>query len=156
MVASRHTGLIHAFLCLVLLAIVPTARADIRAHGGVPAQDMRTLVGAIGVSESTNLAVAGGAAQPGFTVPPHRAFILTDIIVSPQEIPASGDFVINIISSPVLTTSLAIPCSATDAASFQTHLTTGMVFPAGSQIRVSLVLGSGPVNVTALGYLVPM
>ena len=156
MVASRHTGLIHAFLCLVLLAVVPTARADIRTNVGVPARDLRTLVGAIGVAESTNLAVAGGAAQPGFTVPGHRAFILTDIIISPQEIPASGDFLINIISSPVLTTSLAIPCSASDSASFQTHLTTGMVFPAGSQIRVSLVLGSGPVNVTALGYLVPM
>jgi len=52
-----------------------------------------------------------------------------------------------------VTTTLSVAATATNPASFQVHLLTGMVFQAGSNVRVGLTFGNRNITVSAFGYL---
>ena len=83
-------------------------------------------------------------------------FILTDIIIAPQVFPvaSAGDYTFQETPSPnFVTTALSVAATATNPASFQVHLLTGMVFQAGSNVRVTLTSGTNRITVSAFGYL---
>jgi len=99
----------------------------------------------------------GGAVTQPFVVPQGYALVLTDVVVSPQSFPPTGDFTWLVTSqpSPVTTAYLLVTSSAAEPSSFQVHLTTGMSFPAGSGVGVTLGNGGSSLNVSAFGYLAP-
>jgi len=114
-------------------------------------EDIVTLSGAPQPGAFADLFLIGGATSP-YIVPTNRTLILTDVIVSPQSFPPTGAFLWAILStSSDLTTDLVVTSTAADPSSFQLHLRTGMVFHAGSKVRISLYFASSGVNVTALG-----
>jgi hypothetical protein len=83
-------------------------------------------------------------------------FILTDLIIAPQVFPiaSAGDYAFQVTPSPnFVSTALSVAATATNPASFQVHLLTGMVFQAGSNVRVSLTSGNNRITVSAFGYL---
>jgi|SRR5687768_12137121 len=142
-------------IVLVVLFVVPLSPASSqpRTHLGVRVGDMVSLTAAVAVGATTNLTVLGSGDD--FIVPSGKAFILTDIIISPQVVPSSGTFLVQVLPSQnVLTSALTVTSSAAEPSSFKVNLTAGMVFPADSNVRVSLVFGSSPINVSAFGYLV--
>ena len=108
---------------------------------------------AVAVGETVSLPRTGST--EAFVVPPGRAFVLTDIVVSPQVLSASGPpFAWQIFNSPQITTNMNVTSTPSDPSSYQVHLTTGMVFAAGNEVRFMLVFGDAPFNVSATGYLV--
>jgi hypothetical protein len=152
---KKRSCISEVILAFMLLASIAPAYAQTKTHLGVHPSAMLALGAAVGVGDTTNLQVIGGGAD--FTVPSGKVFILTDIIISPQEFPPSGDYLIQVLPSAgsTFTTALSVTSSAANPSSFQVNLTGGMVFLAGSKVRVFLNAGSGTsVNVSAFGYLV--
>jgi hypothetical protein len=125
-------------------------------HVGVRPGEMLTLVGAVAVGGTDGLRLFGSETGEAFTVPPGKALVLTDVMLSPQVFPTAGDFGLQIVASPgPFTTGLIVTSSSSDPSSFQVNLTTGMVFQAGSSVRAGLNAASAaPINITAFGYLV--
>jgi hypothetical protein len=108
----------------------------------------------------------GGVAAPGqqipmvrlgsggtFVVPEGKTLVLTDVVVSPQVVPSAGAYAWQITSSAGTLTNVNVTSSAEDPSSFQLHLTTGMIFQAGSRVRFHLIFGATSVNLSAFGYL---
>jgi hypothetical protein len=116
---------------------------------------MVSLTGAVAEGGSTELVLVGGNISNPFVVPPGKFLVLTDIVISPQVFfDPQGHYAWQVnASSSRFSTALSVTSTAEDASSFQIHLTTGMVFQAGSEVRVSLVFGSNSINVSAFGYL---
>ena len=83
--------------------------------------------------------------------------ILTDFIIAPPVFPVvnAGDYLLQVTPSPhFATNALSVAVAASNPASLQVHLLTGMVFQAGSYVRVSLTSGTNRITVSAFGYLV--
>jgi hypothetical protein len=115
---------------------------------------MVSLAGAVAEGSTTELVPVGGNVSNPFVVPPGKFLVLTDIVISPQVFDPQGLYAWQVnASTSQFTTALSVTSTAEDASSFQVHLTTGMVFRAGSEVRVSLLFGSHSVNVSAFGYL---
>jgi hypothetical protein len=78
-------------------------------------------------------------------------------IVPPRDMLAltsAGDYTFQVTPSPnFMTTTLSVAATATNPTSFQVHLMTGMVFQAGSNVRVELTFGNRSITVSAFGYL---
>jgi hypothetical protein len=89
-------------------------------------------------AHSRNLILTDGTFGDDFTVPTGKAFVLTDIIISPQIEGASGPLLVQVTASDPFTTALSLTSSGENPASFQVHLTAGMVFLSGSTIRASV------------------
>ena len=115
---------------------------------------MVSLGAAVAVGGSQELVPVGGNIAHPFEVPAGKFFVLTDLVISPQVFTPEGDYLWQVSASQThFTTEITVTSKTADASSFQVHLTTGMVFEAGSRIGVSLVFGSNPINVSAFGYL---
>jgi hypothetical protein len=149
---------------LVVLLAVATAlgvaaltplRADAELYGA-PALDVDDLIAlnvALAEGEAKSMVVVGRSDV--LAVPAGKAFVLTDLVVSPQVFPPEGEYAIQVVSRPgPLTTAISFNASAANPASFQVHLQTGMVFRAGSTVWVGLTFGDMPVSVSAFGRLV--
>src|SRR2546425_5946650 len=129
---------------------------------GAPAQsivlprDMLALSGTVNPSATTTLVPVGSSPAQAFVVPSGKVFILTDVIIAPQGFPVvnAGDYTFQVTPSPnFVTTALSVAATATNPASLQVHLLTGMVFQAGSNVRVGLTSGNNRITVSAFGYL---
>ena len=121
----------------------------------VPPRAMRCLVGAVEPGKEIELVrVKTGGENVPFIVPVGYAFVLTDVVLSPQLMPVEGWYVWGIASGPEFTAAITSQSSAPDLSSFQMHLNTGMVFRAGNRVRFGLSSGPSPVNVYAYGLLV--
>src|SRR2546427_3886107 len=115
--------------------------AGAHAQSIVPPRDMLALSGAVSPGATTTLVPVGSSPAQAFVVPSGKVFILTDVIIAPQVFPiaSAGDYLLQVTSSPnFVSTTLSVAATATNPASFQVHLLTGMVFQAGSTVRVSL------------------
>jgi hypothetical protein len=140
----------------MFLAPITPAYAQTKTHLGVDPSAMLALTGAVAVGDQRNLVIVGGNKEDAFIVPSGKVFVLTDIIISPQQIPAFGDYAIQVTptSGSTFTTAMSVTSSAADPSSFQVNLTGGMIFKTGSKVRVLLYHGSATsVNVSAFGYL---
>jgi len=139
-------------VALLLMSASATVRAD-DTHMGVFPPSMVSLTGAVAVGGESYLIRVGSSAD--FVVPADKALVLTDIVFSPQVFSSLGDFQLQVLpGGGTFSTALTLFASAAEPSSLQVNLTSGMVFRAGSMVKVSLVLGSAPVNVSAFGYLV--
>ena len=146
--ASRQMSILSAAL-LAGLGLLPTS-----ANADQPRPTFVALAGAVTPGQTTELVPVGGTQNQPFIVPSGKILVLTDIILSPQSFPPSGDYSWGVTPSPgFLTTALFVTSTAADASSFQVHLTTGMAFQAGSKVRVGLTFGSSDVNISAFGFL---
>jgi len=117
---------------------------------------MLALSGAVSPGATTNLVPVGSSPAQAFVVPPGKVFILTDLIIAPQVFPVvnAGDYLFQVTPSPnFVSTALSVAATAANPASFQVHLLTGMVFQAGSNVRVGLTFGNRSITVSAFGYL---
>jgi len=143
-------------LFTILLFSSTEANAQRTTHLGVSPTAFVALTGAVEVGADAKLVPVGGNISQAFTVPVGKVLVLTDIIFSPKAIPASGDYLLQVTSVQPqgLATALSVTANATDASSLQVHLTGGMVFPSGSNVRVHNGFGSSGVDATAFGYLV--
>lgn len=149
---GAQVAVVMAILCWVL-GLVSTG---VQAQSIVPPRDMLALSGTVNPSATTNLVPVGSSPAQAFVVPSGKVFILTDIIIAPQVFPIAnaGDYAFQVTPSPnFVTTTLSVAATATNPASFQVHLLTGMVFQAGSNVRVSLTSGNNRITVSAFGYL---
>jgi hypothetical protein len=149
-------GVRVAVVMATLLWVLGLWPAGAYAQSIVPPKDMLALSGIVNPGATTNLVPVGSTPAQAFVVPSGKVFILTDIIIAPQVFPvvAAGDYLVQVTpSSNVMTTALSVAATATNPASFQVHLLTGMVFQAGSTVRVSLTSGTNRITVSAFGYL---
>jgi hypothetical protein len=136
-----------------LLLFVPT----LLAAQSISPRNAVSLTGAVGSGQETTLIrITPTGRDLPFVVPPGKFLVLTDIVISPQVFPSSGQYLWDITSIPELTTAINVASSADSPSSFQVHLTTGMVFHSGSSVRFMLTFGNAPVNISALGYLAPV
>ena len=133
---------------IVFALAVPTGVVAQVVHPGA----FVSLGTAVAVGDTVSLPRTGS--PDAFVVPPGRALVLTDIVVSPQATGVSEPFVWQIFNGPSITTNMNVTSMPSDPSSYQVHLTTGMVFPAGSEVRFMLVFGDAAFNVSATGYLV--
>jgi hypothetical protein len=115
-------------------------------------QSIVSLNGAGAPGTPINLTKVGSPPSSPYIVPSNKSFILTDIIISPQSFPPTDAFLSQVYPSIPNSSFLTVTSMATEPLSFQVHLNTGMVFPAGSKVIFSLVFGSSSVNVSAFGY----
>jgi hypothetical protein len=135
------------------LGLLPSG---VHAQSIVPPRDMLALSGAVSPGATTNLVTVGSNPAQAFVVPSGKVFILTDMIIAPQGFPvaSAGDYTFQMTPSPnFMTTTLSVAAMATNPTSFQVHLMTGMVFQAGSNVRVELTFGNRSITVSAFGYL---
>jgi len=147
---GARVAVVMAILCGVL-GLWP---AGAPAQSIVSPKDMLALSGAVSPGATTTLVTVGSS--QAFGVPPGKVFILTDLIIAPQVFPVvnAGDYLLQVTPSPnVVTTALSVAATASNPASFQVHLLTGMVFQAGSNVRVNLTSGNNRITVSAFGYL---
>lgn len=145
---QKWTAILLSVVSLMLFCAVSNAQA-------VPPRAMRCLVGAVEPGKEIELVrVKPGGENTPFIVPVGYSFVLTDVVVSPQQIPVEGWYVWGIASGPEFTSAITSQSSAPDLSSFQMHLNTGMVFRAGNRVRFGLSSGPSSVNVYAYGYLV--
>lgn len=115
---------------------------------------MVSLTAAVAVGGMQELVPVGGDVARPFEVPAGKFLVLTDFVISPQVFSHEGGYLWQVNASENhFTTAITVTSEARDASSFQVHLKTGMVFQAGSKVRVSLVFGSAPINTSAFGYL---
>lgn len=117
---------------------------------------MLTLSGTVSPGAMTNLVTVGSSPAQAFVVPSGKVFILTDVIIAPQVFPiaSAGDYAFQVTPSPnFVSTALSVAATAINPSSFQVHLLTGMVFQAGSNVRVGLAFGNRSITVSAFGYL---
>jgi hypothetical protein len=143
-----HLGVLLLFTLVFFSSV---SRADDQLGGGL-SKELVSLTGAVAPAASTNLSLVGGSTP--FIVPSKTALVLTDIVISPQSFPPAGNYLWQVLPSPnFFTTALTVTSTAIDPSSFQVHLTTGMLFQAGSDVEVDLVFGNSGVNVSAFGYL---
>jgi hypothetical protein len=122
----------------------------------VASSNILALVTAVAIGgEIKNMQVIGDDTNPDFVVPSGKVFVLTDIFVSPQSFPPpNGFYRVQILPSvEVFTTAITLISQSNNPASFQTHLTTGMVFQSGSTVRVALTDGVSSVDVNCFGFL---
>jgi hypothetical protein len=142
-------GKLLPFVATLLFALGPfISRADAQPTAG----NLIALNAAVAPGSQTNM--IGDATGQVFVVPPNRVFVLTDVIISPQTFPPTGSYLWQVTpSAQFFTTELTVTSTAADASSFQTHLTTGTKFHAGSHVQFALVFGGAAVNVSAFGYL---
>ena len=142
-------------LCAVFVAsTLPSMANDRReTHLGVNPEDMVSLLAAVGVGETKELAVVGSSGED-FVVPHGKAFVLLDIVISPQVFPPPGNYRLQVLATEPFTTTVTVQSSGQNPASFRVNLTAGMVFRAGSKVRVHLVPAATSVDVHAFGYLV--
>jgi len=149
---GARVAVVIATLCGVL-GLWP---AGAHAQSIVPPRDMLALSGAVSPGATTNLVTVGSTPTQAFVVPSGKVFILTDLIIAPQVFPvaSAGDYLLQVTPSPnFVTTALSVAATATNPASFQVHLMTGMVFQAGSSVRVGLTSGNNRITVSVFGYL---
>ena len=147
---GARVAVVMAILCGVL-GLWP---AGAQAQSIVSPKDMLALSGAVSPGATTNLVTVGST--QAFGVPSGKVFILTDVIIAPQGFPvaSAGDYAFQVTPSPnFVSTALSVAATATNPASFQVHLLTGMVFQAGSNVRVDLTFGNRRITVSAFGYL---
>jgi hypothetical protein len=125
------------------------------AQNIVNPKNIVSLTGAGAAGTPTNM-IKVGSSSP-YIVPPNKSLILTDIIISPQSFPPTGAFLSQVFPSPpnLFSSSLTVTSTAADASSFQVHLNTGMVFPAGSKVTFFLNFGASGVHVSAFGFTFP-
>ena len=129
------------------------------SHRCVPPDAMLSLGLAVSPGDIGEMHVIdpSGSSAP-FVVPADKVFVLTDVIIAPQQIPTSGFYVFQVTPSAggTFSTNLNIVSSAEDPSSFQVNLSGGMVFQSGSNVRFHFAAGLAttvPVNVSAFGYL---
>ena len=149
---GARVTVVMATLCGVL-GLWP---AGVQAQSIVPPKDMLALSGTVNPGATTTLVPVGSSPAQAFVVPSGKVFILTDVIIAPQGFPvaSAGDYTFQVTPSPnFMTTALSVAATATNPASFQVHLLTGMVFQAGSNVRVTLTSGTNRITVSAFGYL---
>jgi hypothetical protein len=147
-----RVAVVMATLCSAL-GLVP---AGALAQSIVPPRDMLALSSTVNPGATTSLVPVGSSPAQAFVVPSGHVFILTDVIIAPQVFPVvnAGDYLLQVTPSPnFMTTALSIAATASNPASLQVHLLTGMVFQAGSTVRVSLTSGTNRITVSAFGYL---
>ncbi|MDJ0908959.1 MAG: hypothetical protein QNI99_07180 [Woeseiaceae bacterium] len=127
---------------------IPTA-----SHLGIPSGDMIKLGGADcpGVQDEAILSEGGSNAE--YVVPDGKNLVLTDIIVSPQNLNARGLYGFQILPNLPFTTSLIAVGSTDDWSSFQWHFTSGMLFTSGNNVRFLLNSGPACAEINAFGYL---
>jgi Tfp pilus assembly protein PilW len=145
-----------AVVMATLLWVLGLWPAGAHAQSIVPPRDMLALSGAVSPGATTTLVPVGSTPAQALVVPSGQVFILTDLIIAPQGFPvvSAGDYLLQVTSSPnVVTTALSVAATATNPASLQVHLLTGMVFQAGSNVRVGLTFGNNRITVSAFGYL---
>ena len=149
---GARVAVVMAILCGVL-GLWP---AGAHAQSIVPPKDMLALSGTVNPGATTNLVPVGSSPAQAFVVPSGHVFILTDVIIAPQVFPVvnAGDYLFQVTPSPNAgTTALSVAATATNPASLQVHLLTGMVFQAGSTVRVGLTSGTNRITISAFGYL---
>jgi hypothetical protein len=145
-----------AVVMATLLWVLSLRPAGVQAQSIVPPRDMLTLSSTVNPGATTSLVPAGSSPAQAFVVPSGKVFILTDIIIAPPVFPVvnAGDYLLQVTPSPnFMTTALSVAAAASNPASLQVHLLTGMVFQAGSTVRVSLTSGTNRITVSAFGYL---
>jgi len=111
-----------------------------------------SLNASVAVGDIVSLWRTGGTTDP-FVVPPGNALVLTDIVLSPQAL-ATTEIKWQVFNSGAITTNVNGTSTPDDSSSYQLHLTTGMVFKAGTEVRFALTFADAPLNVSAMGYLV--
>jgi len=147
-VNRKRTAILFLLVAILLIGGVAGAQA-------VAPRTMRCLVGAVEPGKEIELVrVKPGGENVPFVVPVGYSFVLTDVVISQQQIPVEGWYVWGIVSGPEFTSAITSQSSAPDLSSFQMHLNTGMVFRAGNRVRFGLSSGPSPLNVYAYGYLV--
>lgn len=143
------------YLVALFAAALVIPKANAQLIGPLP-QNIVGLNGAASPGTPINLAATGSASP--YVVPLNKSFILTDIVISPQNFPATGGYLSQITSTTPQQTAisqLTVASTAEEPSSFQVHLNTGMVFKAGSNIPFFLVFGNSSVNVSASGFTYP-
>lgn len=152
---AKNSGAPSHKLLWFLLLVSVVFLTSVAGAQAISPRDMISLTAAVPVGDSAELAPVGGNAGNPFVVPRDEFLVLTDLVISPQQFLSAGDYFWQVTPLPArpFTTAISVTSSAADASSFQVHLMTGMVFNAGSKVRVSLVFGSSPINVSAFGYL---
>jgi hypothetical protein len=130
-------------------------KADAQLIGPLP-QNIVSLTGAAAPAASIDLVPVGGSSSSPYVVPPNKSFILTDIIFSPQSVPAPGVYTWQVDPTcSFFTTAVTVTSTDANPSSFQVHLNTGMVFRAGCRVNFTLLFGSASVNVSAFGFTFP-
>jgi hypothetical protein len=109
------------------------------------------LGNAVGAGQTVSLNSASAAP---FVVPGGMYLLLTDFVFSPQA--QQSDYLIQINAMPGATSQMTFQTLAAEPSSMQVHMTTGMMFPAGSVVSVSMLQGTGPINFDAFGSLLPL
>ena len=145
-----------AVVMATLLWVLGLWLTGAHAQSIVPAKDMLALSGTVNPSATTNLVPAGSSPAQAFVVPSGHVFILTDVLIAPQVFPVvnAGDYLFQVTPSPNGgTTALSVAAAASNPASLQVHLLTGMVFNASSNVRVGLTSGNNRIAISAFGYL---
>jgi hypothetical protein len=95
----------------------------------------------------SNLLATGGIE---YVVPNNTQFVLTDVIISPQEEPVKKDSFNISISGGI---GFDVSCNALNPSSFCLNLTTGMIIDIGSKITAYLRSpDASPVQVSVFGY----
>lgn len=141
-----------AVILLLLVAFPIQAHSSKKLEGSL--KHLVSLTGAVAVGSSRNLVTVGDSQE--FVVPAGKVFILKDVVVSPQYIPPTGYYIFQVLpsSGSLFTTALTVTSSGEDPSSFQVHLSSGMLFKSGSNVRVYLNPSSeNPINVSVFGYL---
>jgi len=152
---ARNSGAPSHKQVWFLLLVSVVFLTSVAGAQAISPRSMISLTAAVPVGGSAELTPVGGNVGNPFVVPRDEFLVLTDLVISPQQFPPAGDYFWQVtpLPAPPFTTAISVTSSAADASSFQVHLTTGMVFDAGSKVRISLVFGSSPINVSAFGYL---
>jgi hypothetical protein len=156
---QTHAGMCRYFkLCALILTFATPVLAIGDPVQVVPGRiRFISFNDVLGVGETIHLSRTSRTLD--FVVPAGNELVLTDFVAQPQDAGAQGRFLIQmydrIPNATRLTTNINLTMDSLDASSFQLHLNSGMVFPAGSRIELILAPGSPTsLNLSAFGYLV--
>ena len=137
----------------VVLVNEDKAPIPIISHLGVKSDDMIALGGVDcpGVGDEAILRARG--TNEDYFVPEGKNLVITDFVISPQSLDATGLYAFQILPNLPFTTALISVASTDDWSSFRLNFTAGMVFNSGSTVRFLLNFGPGCAEISAFGYL---
>ena len=125
----------------------------VASHVGVRSSDLIKLGGADCPGVEDEAILRAGGSNVDYVVPEGKNFVLTDIIISPQNLGAEGRYGCQILPNLPFTTSLIAVGSTDDWSSFRWHFSSGMLFTSGNNVRFLLNSGPACAEINAFGYV---
>ncbi len=142
---------------LMLTSLLPCLPFAAQAQS---AQQYVTLTNSLAAGETKGLFLIGAPSAPNpFVVPTGMFLVLTDFVLSSQNVPpppgSTWSLQINPQPPALFNTQMPLQSSAAEPSSFQVHMTTGMMFQSGATVTVSMLQGTQPIGFYAYGLLLP-